>query len=70
MSETIRALELVESLIATRMAALHKAARDAASTPRAQYSANSRANELGILKAEIRKARESLAADPAGPAAP
>lgn len=69
MSEAVKTLHLVEHLIRQRMAALHAAAQGAAE-PRARRTGHARADELGQLLVEIRKAREWLDADPAQPAAP
>ena len=65
MNEAVKTLHLVEHLIRQRMAALHPAAQGAAE-PRARRTGHARADELGQLLAELRKARESL--DPAGAA--
>jgi len=52
----LRALRLVEDLIRERMAGLHQQAQ-AAQEPKARRQIHIRADELGLLVREIRKAR-------------
>lgn len=53
------ALDLIEQLIRQRMAVLHKQGRDATEM-RIKRASHLRADELGLLVAEIKKAREAM----------